>query len=153
MTKNKLRKIKIANDTYLWKVNHSHLENFTYSKYVEKVVVYLEGHKKSPLRLLFREEDNLALKKDLKKEKWCVGYPDTGVIWLYTYKPPLPNNESYPIEQQKTIYINLNRPAVIAKFITYFTKTQWKPKKNEKPLIIENALKFLEIIKLPKGYK
>ncbi len=153
MSKNKLRKIKIANETYLWRVNHSHLENFTYSKCVEKVVVYLEGYKKSPLRLSFREEDNLVLKKDLKKEKWCVGYPDTGVIWLYTYKPALPNNEPYPIEQQKTISINLNRPAVIVKLIAYFIERQWKPKENEKPLVIENALKFLEIIELPQGYK
>jgi len=153
MSKNKLRKIKIANERYLWKVSPHYLTTFAYSKCVEKVVVYLEGYKKSPLQLSFREEDNLLIKTDLEKEKWCVGYPDSGVVWLYTYKPPLPNNEPYPIEQRQTITINLNRPAVIAKLIAYFIDTQWKPKETEKPLVIEDALKLLEIIELPKGYK
>jgi len=151
MTKNKLRKIKIDNETYLWQRNHHHLTEYTHSKCVEKVVIYLEDYKKSPLRLSFREEDNLLIKTDLEKEKWCVGYPNTGVIWLHKYKPPLPNNEPYPVEQQKTITINLNRPAVIAALIEYFIKTEWKPKENLKPLVYEDALKFLETIKLPNG--
>lgn len=96
--KNKLRKIRINIETYLWKREHHHLTDFEHSKCVEKVTIYLEGFKKSPLQLLFREEDNLMIKTDTEKEKWCVGYPDEGVIWLYKYKPPLPNNEPYPID-------------------------------------------------------
>lgn len=151
MIKNKLRKIKIDNDTYLWKREHLHLTEYEHSKCIEKVVIYLEGHKKSPLQLSFREEDNLNIKTDIEKEKWCVGYPDDGVIWLYKYKPPLPNNEPYPIDQQQTIDINLNRPAVIAELIRYFLQTDWKPKESTRPHIVEDALKLLEIIVLPKG--
>lgn len=66
--KNKLRTIKIANERYLWKVNHHHLTEFTHSKCVEKIVIYLEGYKKAPLRLSFREEDNLLIKTDLEKK-------------------------------------------------------------------------------------
>ncbi len=101
--KTKLRKIKVANETYLWNRKHYHLSEFEYSKCAEKVIIYLEGYKKSPLQLSFREEDNIPLKKNVEKEKWCVGYPESGIIWLSKYKPPLLNNEPYPLEQQKTI--------------------------------------------------
>ena len=151
MKKNILRKIKIDNETYLWKRLHLHLTNYEYSKCVEKVVIYLEGHKKSPLQLSFREEDNLTLKSDIEKEKWRVGYPDDGVIWLYKYESPLPNNKPYPVNEQQTVDINLNRPAVIAELIRYFLHKDWKPKESTRPYIIEDALRFLEIIALPKG--
>ncbi|MDQ0781325.1 hypothetical protein QF044_001179 [Chryseobacterium sp. W4I1] len=65
-----LRKIKRDNETYLWKRLHLHLTNYEYSKCVENVVIYLEGHKKSPLQLSFRKEGNLTLKTDIEKEKW-----------------------------------------------------------------------------------
>ena len=146
--KNKLRKIKVGNETYLWKRAHHHLAEFQHSECVEKVTIYLEGFKNSPLQLSFREEDNLSLKANINKEKWCVGYPDSGVIWLYKYKAPSANNE--PIEQRQTIEINLNRPAVIAKIITYFNRNGWNAKETSKPFVEENALKFLEIIDFPQ---
>jgi hypothetical protein len=149
MAKNIFRKIKIDNETYLWKRHHHHLTNYERSPCIEKVVIYLEGYKKSPLRLLFREDDNLTLKPDIEKEKWRVGYPDDGVIWLY--QSPLLNNKSYPDNEEQTGDINLNRPAVIAELIGYFLQKDWKPKESTKPYIIEDALKFLEIIALPKG--
>lgn len=90
---------------------------------IEKVVIYFGGYKKAPLQLLFREEDNVKIKTNTEQEKWCVGYPNDGVIWLYKYKPPLPNNRPYPIDEQQTIDINLNRPAVIAELINYFLQT------------------------------
>lgn len=151
MKKNTLRKIKIDNETYLWKRSHLHLTNYEYSACVEKVVLYLEGYKKSPIQLSFREEDNLTLKSDVEKEKWRVGYPDDGVIWLFNYKPRLPNSETSPVNEQQTDEINLNRPAVIAELIRYFLHNGWKPKESIRPYIIEDALRFLEIIALPKG--
>ncbi|GAA5091121.1 hypothetical protein GCM10023210_18120 [Chryseobacterium ginsengisoli] len=149
MKKNILRKIKIDNETYLWKRLHVHLTNYEHSKCVEKVAIYLEGYKKSPLQLSFREEDNLTLKSDIEKEKWCIGYPDDGVIWLYK----LPDNEPYPANEEQTGDINLNRPAVIAELIRYFLHQDWRPKESTRPYIIEDALRFLEIIALPKGKK
>ncbi|MFC5873046.1 hypothetical protein ACFP3I_10650 [Chryseobacterium arachidis] len=135
----------------MWKRSHLHLTNYKYSKCVEKVVIYLEGYKKSPLQLSFQEEDNLTLKSDIEKERWRVGYPDDGVVWLYKHEPPLPYNEQCPADEEQTVYINLNRPAVIAELIRYFLHKDWKPKESTKPYIIEDALRLLEIIALPKG--
>lgn len=149
--KNKLRKITVDHKTYLWKRAHQHLAEFEHSKCVEKVTVYLEGFKNAPLQLLFREEDNLSLKTDLEKEKWCVGHPDAGVIWLYTYKAVLPNKAPHPITEITTTTINLNRPAVMAALINYFNSHGWEPSKIAKPFVENNALKFLDIIDLPKG--
>lgn len=142
--KNKLRKIKINNDTYLWKRGHYHLNEFEHSKCVEKVTIYLEGFKNSSLQLSFREEDNLTLKTDIEKEKWCVGYPDDGVIWLSQ-----PRLDKLP--QTDHTNINLNRPAVIAELIKYFNMNGWHPRESSKPFVEEKALKFLEIIDLPQG--
>ena len=136
-----LRKLRINDKTFLWKRVHYHLDNFEYSECVEKVIIYLEGYKNASLQLLFREEDNLLLETELKK--WCVGYPDTGVIWLL--KPKEKDHSTYNIS------INLNRPAVITKFIEHYFDKEWKPKKSNKPLIIENALLILEKIELPQG--
>lgn len=138
--KDKLRKIKINNETYLWKREHLHLTEFKLSMCVEKVTIYLEGHKKSPLQLSFREEDNLLVNPDLEIEKWCIGYPHDGVIWLLKKKRP-----------GQHIDINLNRPAVIAELIRYFNLNGWEPKQALRPFVEENALKFLEIIQLPQG--
>lgn len=141
MQKTKLRRIRINNEYYLWKRSYYHLSEFKHSSAVEKVIIYLENHKKSPLHLHFKEEDNLNY-KDISKEKWCVGYPDTGVIWLYKVSPTPASN---------VIHINLNRPAVIASLIQYFIQNAWYPKDEQKPLIVEDALKLLDKIALPNG--
>lgn len=80
INKTSLRKIKVNNESYLWKRGHYHLEEYKHSECVEKVIVFLEGFKNSPLQLLFKEDDNILFKSDLEKEKWCVGYPDQGVF-------------------------------------------------------------------------
>ena len=148
-----MRKITIDDAVYLWKREHLHLIAGEHCKCIEKVVLYLEGYKKSPLQLFFREEDNLKFKTDIEKEKWCVGYPDEGVIWLYKKQPLLADNEPNSDNQEQTIEINLNRPAVITALIRYFLQTDWNPKQSTRPYIIEDALQFLEIIVLPKGIK
>lgn len=138
MSKNKLRKITVDDHSYLWKREHFHLTEFEHSECVEKVTIYREGFKNSPLQLLFREEDNLTLKANPEEEKWCVGYPDDGVIWLFKSKTA-------------AVHINLNRPAVIAGLIQYFVQTDWHPEENKKALVMEDALKFLDLLDLPKG--
>ena len=148
--KNKLRRIKVNDATYLWKRWHHHLTEFKHSECVEKVTIYLEGYKKSPLRLSFREEDNFPLKTDIDGEKWNVGYPDSGVLWRFQNQPDSPNNQSPLPEQVQTVEINLNRPAVIAELIKYFSLHGWNPMEASKPFVEENALKFLEIIALPQ---
>lgn len=143
INKTSLRKIRVDNEVYLWKRGHYHLEEFVHSKCVEKVIIFLDGYKNSPLHLLFREEDNLLFKSDLEKEKWCVGYPDAGVIWLY--------KQEEDIKPQLHDEINLNRPAVIAQLIQHYVKNYWEPRISKKPLIIDDALCFIERLDLPKG--
>jgi hypothetical protein len=122
-----LRCIVVKGRNYLWKREHLHSGNETL-KCVERITIYLEGNKKSVLRLYFREVDNQLL-----KESWNIGYPDDGIIWR--------SNTDY-------ICINLNKPAIIAKLIEYFLNNNWKPELN-KPMIINDALKYLEIIDFP----
>ena len=141
---NKLRKIKLDGETYLWRREHHHLTQFKYSKCVEKVTVYLEGFKNSPLQLSFREEDNLMLSINIEKEKWCVGYPNDGVIWMF--KSGLDNKT-----KANNAEINLNRPAVIAKLIKYFNLNGWDPRGKSGPFVESNALKLLEIIEFRRG--
>lgn len=140
-----MRRINVNDEIYLWRRGHYHLTEFKHSKCAEKVVIYLEGFKNSPIHLSFKEEDNLIFKDDIEKEKWCVGYPDNGVIWLLDLSRP--DNVPPPAH----IDINLNRPAVIAILIKYFIQNGWNPKETTRPLIIEDALKFLDILELPKG--
>ncbi len=141
----KLREIKVLNQKFFWKRGHLHLENLEFFKNeptcIEKVVIYLADYKKSPLILFFREYDNQLISSLQNGKKWGVGYPDDGVIWLF--EPPYPNNKP-------TISINLNKPSVISELIQYFLLNGWQPTKMNKPFIEENALKFLEIIDLPK---
>ena len=121
-----------------------HLPEFEHSECVEKITIYLEGFKNSPLLLSFREEDNLIVKTDVEKEKWCVGYPDDGVIWLFKSK----SDENLQTEH---IDINLNRPAVIAELIKYFILNGWKPNENFTSFVEGDSLKFLEVIGLARG--
>ena len=144
MGKNKLRKIKVENQIYLWRREHFHLTEYKHSKCAEKVIIYLEGYKKSALQLLFREEDNLTFKIDIEKEKWCVGYPNDGVIWLFNSRKDLK-------PQTANIDINLNRPAVIAKLIQYYIQNSWYPEENKRTLIVEDALKLLDVLDFPNG--
>ncbi|MGD1839624.1 MAG: hypothetical protein ACFB0B_01835 [Thermonemataceae bacterium] len=141
MSKVALRSIKVDGKYYLWKREHQHLDEFIYAKCVEKVTIFLKGYKKSPLYLLFREEDNPLLETDNKQVKWCVGYPDAGVIW-----------SSVPDSVETITYINLNRPAVIAALIRFFMKEKWQPASTSRPLKIEQALVWLSKIALPEGY-
>lgn len=150
MRTKKLRAIEVNNESYLWKRKHFHLTEFELSQCVEIVTIFLKGFKDSPLRLYFREEDNLITEMDVEKEKWCVGHPEVGIIWLYKYKTAFANNEPYPLAQLQTIKINLNRPAVIAELIKYFNLQGWNPKETRKPFIEENALRFIKKINLIK---
>ncbi len=137
-----LRKITVDNDVYLWKRAHYHLEEYEMSPCIEKVIIYLEGYKNSSLQLFFRQEDNLILSLDIEKEQWCVGYPNSGVIWKFV------QGES---PSKENININLNRPAVISILIQYYIENGWNPKKSKRPFIVKDALKLMEEISFPLG--
>lgn len=144
--KTTLRKINVDGELFLWNRKHVHGENRAETGCTEKVTVYLEGFKRAPLYLFFNEADNRLFKDDLEKEKWCVGYPEDGVIWLYKYKPPLPPGQVYSQEEQQTAEFNLNRPAVIETLIRHYKNQGWNPKTAIKSFIDDTALKILETI-------
>lgn len=130
MSKPSLRKITVAGNTYLWRVGHYHLEEFEHSPCVDRVTVYLEDHKHSPLLLHFRLEDNLLLSPKTREKDWFM---DWGCMMT-----------------QKKI-VNLNRPGVIAKLIAFYLEQGWNPKENRKPLERFDALKLLDLIEFPEG--
>jgi len=51
----KLRKITVNNRSYLWKREHTHLPEYEISPCMEKITIYLDGNKKSPLRLFLKK--------------------------------------------------------------------------------------------------
>lgn len=148
--KTTLRKITVDGNLFLWNRKHVHGADREETGCTEKVTVYLEGFKRAPLYLFFNEADNRLFKADTGKEKWCVGYPESGVIWLYQYKPPLPPGQVYPQEEQQTTELNLNRPAAIETLIRHYQSNGWNPKTAVKPFVDDKALKILDFITFPK---
>lgn len=141
LNKTPLRKLIRHDQTFLWKRSHVHLKEYIHSECTEQVVIFLEGFKNSSLRIHFREEDNLSIQHDITKRKWCVGYPDSGVIWLST----TPQKENTPV-------INLNRSAVIRQLIDFFYGMEWRPETTNKTFEIQHGLELLEHIEFTTGY-
>lgn len=140
INKTKLRRINIRGEIYLWKRGHYHITDYESSECVEKVIVYYEGNKKSPLQLIFKQDDNKLLMKTTENKYWCVGYPESGVIWYF---------DQSKLNEVESIEVNLNRPAVIRKLIEYFIENNWLPKEGQRPFVVPNALKLLEWIEFP----
>ncbi len=125
MSKTKLRKIFVLNHTFLWKVEHYHLKAFQYSECVDKIVIYLQEYKNSPIIFHFKLEDNFLYSEE---ENWFM---DSGCI----------------INKSKSI--NLNRPAVISELIKSYFGKSWKPKETSRSFEIGDALKLLSLLDLP----
>ena len=138
-----MRKIIHRKETYLWKRAHYHLDDYKLSKCAELVVIYLEDFKNSPIRLHFREEDNVFINHNNEKDKWIVGYPDSGVIWFSNTGKTVIQGENSDCRQ-----INLNRPAIIIKLIDYYLANGWSPKSAKQSFVVNNALEILEFIDL-----
>lgn len=64
----KLRKITVNNRPYLWKREHIHLSEYELSPCLEKITIYLDKNKKSPLRLFFKEDDNKRIKENFETD-------------------------------------------------------------------------------------
>ncbi|MEN7550071.1 hypothetical protein AAG747_19265 [Rapidithrix thailandica] len=145
INKIKMRKIIHRKETYLWKRAHYHLDNYEFSECVEQIVIYLENFKNSPIKLHFREEDNVLINSRDEKGKWMVGYPDSGVIWFSNTGKTVIQGENSDCKQ-----INLNRPAVIIKLIDYYLFNGWNPKFSKQSFVVNDALRALEFIDFPK---
>lgn len=108
-----MRRIIVDHETYLWQLTHQHERP---DACAERLTVYREGFKKSPLRVSFRQHDT-----------WQVGYPEQGVIWS---------------TQDKTSY-NLNRPAIVASIIQQMIGAGWLPHVASTPFEVQNGLYLL----------
>ncbi len=136
-----LRKITINKQIFLWKREHIHVTNFELSPCVEKITIYLEGNKKAPLRLIFKDDDNKLLNTTIDSEKWCLTGSGDGIVWYYKQSP-------FPATENTAI--NFNRPQVIKEFILYFLNNGWKPEQNDRPFEITEALNYLDKIELTR---
>ncbi len=135
MSKQKFRRINVERKSYLWIRRHVHLDNYKYSQCVEILTIYQEGYKKSPLRLHFREEEQIANINNPKDSHWAVGYPEDGVIWQ---------------TGNKTGEVNLNRPGVVAEIIKFAILKNWDAKNDNTSTDIFNGFEWIEQIKFPK---
>lgn len=140
--KTALRKINVDGNLFLWNRKHIHGENHGTAGCTEKVTVYLEGFKRAPLYLFFNAADNQLILDDPEKERWCIGYPEDGVIWLNTVNPLTPGEACKEF--------NLNRPAVIETLIRHYLQNGWDPRTIVKPFVDNQALKLVAIISFPK---
>ena len=135
----KLRRIVIAGQRYLWRREHVHTDVFEVSPCVEKVIIYAEGNKKSPLRLLFKSDDNKHQQAVGATDTWCLSGAGAGVIWSFLASSPI----------NSKIFINFNRPAVIAELILYFLANGWKPDSSIHAFEVPDALAYLNRVKFP----
>ncbi len=129
-----LRKLKHRGKTYLWKRSHVHLKENQISPCSEKVLIYLENYKNSPVQISFKEDDNLLLKDTFGK--WIVGHPESSVIW-------------YSTELNETINksvksIDLNSPKTIVKLIDFHIANGWAPSISSTKFINDSALAHIE---------
>lgn len=145
MAKGKLRKITVDNNRYLWKREHKCYNQTSQAHCAEKVVVYLEGYKNTPLQVCFSLQESNVLGPEALPVKWHIGHPHTGVIWRKSVVPPSAGGMNQLVE------INLNRPAVIAVLIRYFISEKWKPTEKQGDLSYKNGLWLLQHLRFPKG--
>ena len=90
---------------------------------VEKVIIYLNGYKKSALSIYFEDDEKTTWKVDESQ----------GLLTKHTI-----------IDNDVTIEsINLNKPSIIEKLIRYHIRKTWKPKETS-ALEIYNAILLIE---------
>ena len=116
-----MRRLILDGQTYLWRRSHSHPLK-SVASCVETLVVYLEGHKKAPLRLVFHDIDELG---------WTVGRDAKGVL-----VPPRAAGEG----GEPT---NLNRPAVVEKLVRRALASGWRPAREVRPTEILSPFDWL----------
>jgi hypothetical protein len=124
MMKNKLRKIVVENETYLWRRQHFHVNKCEKENVcIEKVIIYLNGYKNSALFIYFEDDEKTTWKVDESQ----------GLLTKHTV-----------VDNDVTIEsINLNKPSIVEKLIRYYIDKNWKPKENNK-LEIANAIILIE---------
>lgn len=139
MASNPLRRLSLEGRTFLWRRAHKHTlasppsgggpgePHRPHRPRVchERVVVYLEGKKRSPLEVFFDEDAT-----------WQVGYPQSGALF-----------RAEPLR----VY-DLHRPGVIAALALHGLATGWEPETAHAPLVVRDGFAFLEAARAPTGF-
>jgi hypothetical protein len=136
----KVRRITIGNHTYLWNRTHTHLKEYRSSPCVEKITIYLEGNKRSFLRLIFKVDDNESAEGNAKDMRWALSSMAEGTVVSRTAEFP----------DGEIVAVNFNRPAVLKDIINYLRNHDWHPESTTRPLEIQDAWKYLNRIPLTR---
>lgn len=122
----KPRKLTLQDNTFVWNRKHYHAKEVPAPPCVEKLSIFLEGHKHSPLRIEFTSDKNTPY------PKWCIDDASGIVFWSST-------------ENDKGV-VNLNLPSTVAAFIKYFLQNGWTPQTSKKPFDVKDGMKYLELV-------
>lgn len=133
-----IRKLKHNGRTFLWKRGHLHPREFISSPCTEKLVIYLEGLKNSPLEIIFKEDDNLKIEQ--QNTKWVVGHTESGVIWKF--------DEKAEVKETLIFKLDLNSPKSIVKIIDFYLENGWEPSISTKRFIDDEGLLKIPLFKV-----
>jgi hypothetical protein len=126
MARTPLRRLTLEGRTFLWRRLHTHAPAGAAARdCAERVVVFLEGAKRGPLELFFREDAS-----------WKVGYPQSGALF-----------RAEPLR----VY-DLHRPKVIAALVRHALGVGWAPETARAPFMVQDGLAFLEAAGAPTGF-
>lgn len=120
----KLRRIVVDGADYLFGRRHRHDAASPPEQLCQEIfTAYLEGHKRSPLRVWFTAGPGRG-----------AGYPERGVVWLAT-----PGG-----------WLNLNTPGEAANVIRRARASGWDPVNGRGPFVIEDGFAvFLGPLRVP----
>ncbi len=133
MSKQKLRKIRVGSQTYLWTVASEYRHNAC----LEVLTIYQDDYKKSPIRLFFREEDSLEKRQQLDDECWLVSNVGKGILWK--------TGDGATIQ-----VVNLNHPGVVAAIAKFALQNGWFPETMHSPMEIDYGFDWIEAIDFPE---
>jgi hypothetical protein len=132
----KARNIVVQNRTFCWLRGHIHEQHGGKVHCAERVAIYAESNKKGGLVVLFNSLDE----QPADAKKWCVDGFQDGVVFSVEVTDG----------ERQIEHVNFNRPAVIAKLITYFLDNGWDPDTSKKT-DIRHGISLLNEMALPEG--
>jgi hypothetical protein len=113
-----LRRLTVEGKIYVWKRSHSHVPTRGGgSRCRETFTAFLEGKKRSPLRVCFEDGNARA-----------AGYPMAGVVWTK--------------EACSESYLNLNFPGVARRLIEAARDRGWRPESAITPWVVEDGFEL-----------
>jgi hypothetical protein len=137
-----LRQLVVAQRVYRWRSSSRLLPVYSTSPHAVEVVIYQEGCRSAPLRLVFKEDDNVLLTDNSEPGRWLLHEAGAGIGWFDTGLP-LALGETRPT-------VNFNRPVVVVRLLEFFLSAGWEPASGSRPFEVGDALKYLNVLDLPR---